>query len=49
MAHPGGPASGVAALRQAWEAAVAGKTLEDYARDHRELGQTIAKFGKQST
>jgi ribulose-bisphosphate carboxylase large chain len=49
MAHPGGPGSGVAALRQAWEAAVAGKSLEDYARDHRELGQTIAKFGNKST
>ncbi len=49
MAHPGGPGSGVAALRQAWEAAVAGRPLEDYARDHRELGQSIARFGKQST
>jgi ribulose-bisphosphate carboxylase large chain len=29
MAHPGGPARGVAALRQAWEAAVGGVTLAD--------------------
>jgi ribulose-bisphosphate carboxylase large chain len=48
MAHPGGPGAGVAALRQAWEAAVAEITLADYARDHAELGQSMAKFGKQA-
>lgn len=37
MAHPGGPAQGVAALRQAWEAAVSGSTLADYAGSRPEL------------
>jgi ribulose-bisphosphate carboxylase large chain len=45
MAHPGGPSAGVAAIRQAWEAAVAGTSLEDYARDHVELREQIEKFG----
>ena len=47
MAHPGGPAAGVAALRQAWEAVVAEKPLAEYARDHVELRQAIEKFGKE--
>jgi len=47
MAHPGGPTAGVVALRQAWEAAVSGKSLDDYARDHVELRQQIEKFGKK--
>jgi ribulose 1,5-bisphosphate carboxylase large subunit-like protein len=45
VSHPGGPAAGVRAVRQAWEAAVAGVPLDVYARDHRELAQSIAKFG----
>jgi ribulose-bisphosphate carboxylase large chain len=45
MAHPGGPAAGVTALRQAWDAAVAGRSLQDYAKDHQELNQTLEKFG----
>jgi ribulose-bisphosphate carboxylase large chain len=45
MAHPGGPAAGVASLRQAWEAAISGQTLEDYTKDHLELGQAIERFG----
>lgn len=45
MAHPDGPASGVRALRQAWEAAVAGIPLERYAADHEELRRTLEKFG----
>ena len=44
MAHPGGIAAGVAALRQAWEAAVAGVPLEDFARTHPELRQAMEKF-----
>ena len=31
MAHPDGPGAGVAALREAWEAAIAGVCLADYA------------------
>lgn len=47
MAHPGGPASGVRALKQCWEAAVAGVPLDEYAKDHLELRQTLEKFGKR--
>jgi len=45
VSHPGGPAAGVRAVRQAWEAAVEGITLSDYARTHPELQQSIEKFG----
>jgi ribulose 1,5-bisphosphate carboxylase large subunit-like protein len=45
VSHPSGPAAGVRAVRQAWEAAVAGVSLEIYAREHRELAEAIAKFG----
>ena len=43
LAHPGGPAAGVAAIRQAWEAAVAGVPLEEYARGTRRAA-AIARF-----
>ena len=46
IAHPGGPAGGVRAIRQAWEATVADIPLATYARDHRELAQSLEKFGK---
>lgn len=46
MAHPGGIAAGVASVRQAWEAAIAGVSLEQYAQSHAELAQALAKFGK---
>ncbi len=49
MAHPGGPAAGVRALRQAWDAAVAGTPLEEYAHGHEELRQTLEKFGKPAS
>jgi ribulose-bisphosphate carboxylase large chain len=45
-AHPGGPAAGVAALRQAWEEAAASLTLEEAAAKHVELRQSMEKFGK---
>jgi len=45
MAHPAGPAAGVASLRQAWEAAMASQSLETYAQDHPELRQALEKFG----
>jgi ribulose-bisphosphate carboxylase large chain len=45
LAHPGGASAGVTAIRQAWEAAVAGVDLDDFARDHGELRQQIEKFG----
>jgi 3-oxoisoapionate-4-phosphate transcarboxylase/hydrolase len=44
VAHPAGIAAGVASVRQAWEAALAGKTLEEYAQDHVELRQAMEKF-----
>jgi len=45
VSHPGGVGAGVRAVRQAWEAAVAGVPLELYAREHPELAQSLAKFG----
>lgn len=44
MAHPDGVAAGVRSLRQAWEAAVAGVPLADYALDHPELRHALEKF-----
>jgi 3-oxoisoapionate-4-phosphate decarboxylase len=44
VSHPAGAAAGVRAVHQAWEAAVAGVSLEAYARDHLELAQSLAKF-----
>ena len=45
VSHPGGAAAGVRAVKQAWEAAVAGIPMEDYAKSHSELAASIAKFG----
>jgi ribulose-bisphosphate carboxylase large chain len=45
MAHPMGPAAGLRALQQAWEAAVKGIPLAEYASSHEELRATLAKFG----
>ncbi len=42
FAHPGGIASGVSALRQAWDAAMAGVPLQQAATTHRELREAIA-------
>lgn len=47
-AHPSGPGAGVRAIRQAWEAAERGIQLDDFARDHDELRQAIARFGPKS-
>jgi ribulose 1,5-bisphosphate carboxylase large subunit-like protein len=44
VSHPAGPGAGVKAVQQAWEAAVAGIALDDYARKHVELRQSIEKF-----
>lgn len=46
IAHPGGPGAGVRAIRQAWQATVDGIPLETYAKSHRELAQSLEKFGK---
>jgi ribulose-bisphosphate carboxylase large chain len=44
MAHPDGPAAGVAALREAWEAATAGVPLADHARTHPALGKALQAY-----
>jgi ribulose-bisphosphate carboxylase large chain len=44
MAHPGGIAAGVRSLRQAWEAAMEGLPLDDYAATHTELRQALDRF-----
>jgi len=46
LAHPGGPAAGVASIRQAWDAARAGVALSEYARQAPELAAALAFFGK---
>lgn len=46
LAHPLGPAAGVRALQQAWEAAVQGLDLNTYAGSHPELKATLATFGR---
>lgn len=48
MGHPSGAAAGVRAVRQAWEAAVDGVPMDDYARSRPELAQSIARFGGRS-
>ena len=42
--HPMGAASGVAAIRQAWEAAKDGLSLETKAKEHPELAAALAKW-----
>ena len=48
IAHPGGPAAGVRAVRQAWEAAVEGIPLDAFAREHPELKQSLEAFGAKA-
>ena len=47
MAHPDGPAGGVVALQQAWEAAVNGLSVEEAASQYSEFGKSVEKFGKK--
>jgi ribulose-bisphosphate carboxylase large chain len=44
LAHPGGPAAGVTALRQAWDAAVAGVPLREAASQAPELEAALGAF-----
>jgi len=46
MAHPDGPAAGVASLRQAWEAAMAGVDLDTHARDNPALARALARYAE---
>ncbi|ESY69277.1 MULTISPECIES: 3-oxo-isoapionate-4-phosphate decarboxylase OiaX [Mesorhizobium] len=45
VSHPDGPGAGVRAVQQAWQAAVEGISLADYASSHVELTRSIEKFG----
>lgn len=45
MGHPDGPAGGVDALKQGWEAAMAGVSLAEYATDHAALRRSMEAFG----
>ena len=45
VSHPQGPAAGVRAVQQAWQAAVGDIELETYARTHPELAASLKKFG----
>lgn len=45
MAHPGGPADGVTALQQAWQAAVDGLSVEEAARQYPAFAKSVEKFG----
>jgi ribulose-bisphosphate carboxylase large chain len=44
LAHPAGPAAGVRSLHQAWEAAILGVSLAEYAATHAELRAALEKF-----
>jgi ribulose-bisphosphate carboxylase large chain len=45
IGHPDGSAAGVQSMREAWEAAVAGIAVEDYARKRPALQRALAHFG----
>jgi ribulose-bisphosphate carboxylase large chain len=45
-AHPLGKAAGVHAIRQAWQAAVDGLTLEQAAAKYTEFGKSVEKFAR---
>nr|VDD88829.1 RuBisCO long chain, Form III-b [uncultured archaeon] len=42
--HPDGTAKGATAMRQAVDAVLGGYTLEEYAEEHKELAQALAKW-----
>ncbi len=46
MAHPGGPAEGVVALQQAWQAAVEGLSVEEGAKKYPAFAKSVEKFGR---
>jgi ribulose-bisphosphate carboxylase large chain len=45
MGHPMGVSAGVVSLQQAWEAAMTGVPLSEYAATHAELAAALAMFG----
>lgn len=44
IGHPGGIAAGVASMREGWEAAISGVSLEAYAQSHPSLQGALAHF-----
>lgn len=46
LGHPGGPAEGVKALKQAWEGTVDGKSVEEMAEIYPEFAKSVKKFGR---
>jgi 3-oxoisoapionate-4-phosphate decarboxylase len=44
VSHEGGAAAGVRAIKHAWEAAVQNIPIEDYAKSHPELAQSLKQF-----
>ena len=47
VAHPGGIVAGVISIQQAWEAAMQGTSLSEYAMEHTELKEALDFFGKE--
>ncbi len=45
MAHPQGPAAGYKSLQEAWEAAMEGTSLSDYAKTHSALAAALETYG----
>jgi len=45
VAHPSGIPAGVKSIQQAWQAAISGQSLEDYAINHRELKEAMDFYG----
>jgi ribulose-bisphosphate carboxylase large chain len=48
MGHPDGLRAGVTAVRDAWQAALAGIPIHEHALTHPELAASIAKFGRRA-
>jgi ribulose-bisphosphate carboxylase large chain len=48
LAHPSGAAAGVTAIRQCWEAAARGIALEEFAKSHVELQQSLEFYGQRA-
>jgi ribulose-bisphosphate carboxylase large chain len=47
MAHPGGPAEGVASIREAWRVVEVGESMDSARTKHRALADAFRFFGKQ--
>lgn len=47
LGHPDGIAAGVTSMREGWEAAVSGVSLQAYGRDHAALRSALAQFSDE--